>query len=105
MLSNSKQLIILVWKTKMGCRRCRSWWLIVQALKKATSVERKLLIKNFHKDEQEKVQIVLYIYQKLGLKIISEKYEKHNYNEVSLVSYSSNIKWQQRDSKPQPLSS
>ena len=54
-------------------------WLVVQALKKVASVERRLLGENYGKHDQKKVQIVNDLYEKLGLKTLFEEYEKQSY--------------------------
>ena len=54
-------------------------WLVVQALKKVTLDERKLLDENYGKDDQKKVQIVKDLYEKLGLQALFEEYEKQSY--------------------------
>lgn len=54
-------------------------WLVVQALKKVTLDERKLLDENYGKDDQKKVQIVKDLYEKLGLQTLFEEYEKQSY--------------------------
>lgn len=40
---------------------------------KVTSVERKLFDENYYKDEQEKVQIIKDLYEKLKLKTLFEE--------------------------------
>ena len=58
-------------------------WLVVQALKKVTRDERRVLDENYGKDDQEKVQIVKELYEKLELKALFEECEKQNYLIIS----------------------
>lgn len=57
-------------------------WLVVQALKKATPAQRKIIEDNYGQWDEEKVANIKALYNEMGLKQLFEKYEEDSYEEI-----------------------
>ncbi|XP_029175919.1 farnesyl pyrophosphate synthase 2-like [Nylanderia fulva] len=70
----------VVGKTNTDIQEGKCTWLIVMALQRATSEQRKILDECYGSSDPEKVQRVVQIYNDLGLPNMYSMYEKETYN-------------------------
>ncbi|XP_068108696.1 farnesyl pyrophosphate synthase isoform X2 [Hyperolius riggenbachi] len=66
-------------------------WLVVEALKRVTPKQKKLLEENYGQDEVEKVQRVKQLYEELDLQSVFRQYEEESYQRLqTLISQHAN---------------
>ncbi|XP_068107590.1 farnesyl pyrophosphate synthase-like [Hyperolius riggenbachi] len=75
--------------TDIQANKCS--WLVVEALKRVTPEQRRILQENYGKNDMEKVQRVKQLYAELDLPTVYRKYEKESYQRLqTLISQHAN---------------
>jgi farnesyl diphosphate synthase len=64
---------------------CKCSWLVVQALQRVTSEQRKLLEEHYGRDDAGSVQIVKGLYDQLNMRDIYQTYEEASYQELMIL--------------------